>query len=396
MKVVQINATANMGSTGKIAYAIKSLLDAEGNENYIFYSLGKCEDKSCIKFGGKAYIKIQALKSRLFGNFGFGSKRITRKMIKKLDEISPDIVHLHNVHSHNVNLSLLLKYLEKKKIKVVWTFHDCWAFTGYCPHYEYEKCDKWQNGCKECVLKKNYSFFSDKSERLYKRKKELVRALDLTVVTPSEWLKNQVEKSFLKDKKAVVINNGIDLATFKPIESDFKKRYGIEDKFIVLGVSYIWNDKKGLDVFIRLANELNDNFKIVMVGVDGRTAKKLRENVIAIERTESREELAEIYSAADVFVNPTLEDTFPTVNIESLACGTPVITFDVGGSPEIIDKTCGIVVKKEDTDGLIEEIVKIKNDRPFTEEACVLRSKQFDCNKNFAEYIKLYKGLIKE
>ena len=396
MKVVQINVTANIGSTGKIAYAIKLLLDAEECENYIFYSLGNCHDKSCVKFGGKAYIKFQALKSRICGSFGFNSKIATKKMIKKLDEIKPDIVHLHNVHSHNVNLSMLLKYLAKKEIKVVWTFHDCWSFTGYCTHYEYEKCDKWQNCCKDCVLKKRYSFFSDKSEKIYRRKKELLSALDLTIVTPSVWLKNQVKNSFLKDKETVVINNGIDLSAFKPTESDFKIRNGIEDKFLVLGVSFIWNDKKGIHQFTELSKRLGDEFKIVLVGVDKKTAKKLPDSIITVERTESKAELAEIYSAADVFVNPTLEDTFPTVNIESLACGTPVITFNTGGSPEIVDETCGAVVNKDDTDGLIEKIIKIRNDRPFTEEACVLRSKQFDCNKNFAEYIKLYKGLIKE
>ena len=392
MKVVQINATANVGSTGKIAYSIKTLLDKKGIENYIFYSLGDCEGEKLLKFGNRAYIKLQALKSRVFGNFGFNSKSITKKMLKKLDEISPDIVHLHNIHSHNVNLKLLFKFLKERTVKVVWTFHDCWAFTGYCPHYDYIKCDKWQSNCKTCELKKGFSFFSDNSEKLFKLKKELILPLDLTVVTPSFWLKEQVEKSFLKGVKTVVINNGIDLSTFSPKKSDFKKMHGIEDKFLILGVSYIWDDKKGLCDFIKLSEILDDRFKIVLVGVDKKTAKTLPKNILAIGRTESKAELAEIYSAADVFVNPTKEDTFPTVNIEALSCGTPVITYKTGGSTEIIDDTCGIAVDKGNVSGIKDAILSLVSN-PKDRSDCVKRAKNFDENEKFLKYVDLYRSL---
>lgn len=390
MKVVQINATCGAGSTGKICVAISELLDKQNIENYVFYTQGNSQHKNGVKYADKKYIKLQALKSRVLGNYGFNSKKATKRLIYKLKEINPDIVHLHNIHSHNVNLETLFNFLKEKKIKTFWTFHDCWAFTGYCPHFDMIGCDKWQKECENCPQRKEYSWIFDNSTALFNKKKELFLGLDLTIITPSQWLAGLVKQSFLKDYPVKVINNGIDLDIFKPTTSEFRKKYNCEDKFIVLGVAFGWGAKKGLDVFIELSKRLDDNYQIVLVGTNENIDKQLPANIISIHRTQNQQELAEIYTAADLLVNPTREENYPTVNMESLACGTPVLTFNTGGSPEIIDDTCGTTVPKNDIDSLYEEIVRTTVENPFSQESCTKRASNFDANERFKEYLKLY------
>lgn len=390
MKILQINATCGAGSTGKICVAISKLLTKKDIENYILYSMGKSDYPLGIKYQGDKYTKLQALCSRLSGGYGFTARSSTKKLIKELSRIRPDVVHLHNMHAHNCNFSLLLSYLKREKIKVFWTFHDCWAFTAYCPHFDMIGCDKWKTGCHHCPQFKQFSWFFDRSAKLYKKKKEALEGLDLTIITPSQWLADLIKESFLKEYPIKVINNGIDLSIFKPTESDFRKKYGLEDKFIVLGVAFGWGKRKGLDVFIELSKRLDERYQIVLVGTDETVDKKLPENIISIHRTQNQTELAEIYTVADLFVNPTREENFPTVNIESLACGTPIVTFKTGGSPEIIDKTCGMVVEKDDIDGMQREIERICENRPFSQEDCLKRAQNFDLNDKFAEYIEIY------
>ena len=390
MKILQLNVTCGVGSTGKICLAVSRLLNERGVENYILFSEEDSDYEYGIKYADKLSIKLEALKSRVFGNYGFNSKSLTKKLIAKLDEIQPDIVHLHNLHGHGCNLEMLFAYFKEKNIKLYWTFHDCWAFTGYCPHFDMVGCDKWQTQCQACPQKGAYSFFFDNSNKLYSKKKELFSDLDLTIITPSEWLKGLVKKSFLKDYEVKVINNGIDLDIFKPSESNFREDHGIKDEFLILGVAFNWDERKGVDVFADLARTLPKDCRIVLVGTNENTRQLLPDNVITIDRTENQQELAEIYTACDLFVNATREDTFPTVNIESLACGTPVLTFRTGGSPEIIDETCGISVEKNDTDALREAILKIKDTRPFTEEACLKKSAEYQKEEKFKEYTEIY------
>jgi glycosyltransferase involved in cell wall biosynthesis len=392
MKIVQINATCGAGSTGKICVAVSQLLTQKGIENYILYSEGQSDYPLGIKYQKGCYTKLQALYSRVFGNYGFNSYLSTKRLIKKMKELKPDIVHLHNLHSHNCNLKKLFSFLKKENIKIYWTFHDCWVFTAYCPYFDMIGCQKWKNGCYSCLQRKQYSWFVDKSKKLYRQKKELFKGLDLTIVTPSQWLANLVKQSFLKEYPVKVINNGIDLSVFKPTESDFRKKYGLENKYILLGVAFGWGKRKGLDVFIELFKRLNEKYQIVLVGTDDNVDKQLPQNIISIHRTQNQTELAEIYSAADLFVNPTREENFPTVNIEALACGTPVLTFRTGGSPEIIDETCGAVVYKDDIVGLQKEIERIYIEKPYTSEACISRANHFDKNDKFNEYIALYEG----
>ena len=390
MKIVQLNVTCGVGSTGKICLAVSELLCRKGVENYVLFTEGDSDYEYAVKYADKLEIKLEALKSRVFGNYGFNSKKLTERLISKLDEIEPDIVHLHNLHGHGCNLEMLFKYFKEKKIKLFWTFHDCWAFTGYCPHFDMIGCDKWRRQCSECPQKGAYSFFFDKSDKLYSKKQELFTGLDLTIITPSMWLRDQVKRSFLKNYEVKVINNGIDLDIFKPRKSNFREQHGLTDEFLILGVAFNWDERKGVDVFAHLAKALPRDCRIVLVGTDDSVKKILPENIIAIDKTENQQELAEIYAACDLFVNATREDTFPSVNIESLACGTPVLTFATGGSAEIIDCTCGMTVEKNDVKSLADAVLYIKENRPFTKQACLKKSGEYKKEDKFREYADLY------
>ena len=395
MKIVQINVTCGTGSTGKICTSVSKILGAENIENYIFYVFGKSSFPYGIKYASDKYIRFQALKSRILGNYGFNSRYATKKLINELNRIKPDIVHLHNLHGHNCNLTMLFSYLKENKIKLFWTFHDCWAFTAYCPHFTMVKCDRWKKECHDCPQIKYFSWFFDRSKYLFNEKKRLFKGLDLTIITPSQWLADLVKLSFLKDYPVKVINNGIDLSVFKPTVSVIRETYGLVGKKIVLGVASVWWESKGIDVFIELAKRLSGDYRIILIGTDDKVDNLLPSNIISIHRTRNQKELAEIYSAADVFANPTREENYPTVNMESIACGTPVVTFKTGGSPEILDETCGSVVVCDDVDGLEIEIRRICEEKPYSLEACLKRARSFDMNDRFEEYVKLYKEFEK-
>ena len=371
------------------------MLNNKRTENYVIYSQGKTTYPKAIKINDKFYYKLQALKSRIYGNLGFNSKNATKKIITILEKTNPDVIHLHNLHGHNVNLQMLFCYFKKRSnIKIIWTFHDCWAFTGHCPHFAMVKCDKWKSGCYKCPQYSIYpkSLF-DNSKKMYALKKRLFTGVEnMTIVTPSEWLAGLVKQSFLKDYPVKVINNGINLSVFKPTESDFREKYGISaDKKILLGVAFGWGVRKGLDVFIELYNRLSaEKYQIVLVGTDKKTDKQLPKGIISIHRTQNQTELAEIYSAADLFVNPTREDNYPTVNMESIACGTPVLTFRTGGSPEMVTEKTGSVVDCDDIAALESEVKRICETSPFNKGDCIESAKKFDENERFLEYIELY------
>lgn len=394
MRILQINATCGVGSTGRIAVSISEMLTAHGVENKILYSVSTNGFPDAIACGKAKEIRIQALKSRVLGNYGFNSRRETKRILAEIKQFQPDTVLLHNIHGHDCNLEMLFSFLKAKNIKIVWLFHDCWGLTGYCTHFTYDKCDRWKSECHHCPQRKQYSWFFDRSKELHQRKKKLFSDLDLTIVTPSQWLADLVELSFLKDYPVKVIHNGIDLSIFRPTPSDFRDRYKISaDKFILLGVAYGWGKRKGLDVFVELAKRLpSERFQIVLVGTDNSVDKMLPENIISIHRTQNRQELAEIYTAADLFVNPTREEVLGLVNLEANACGTPVLTFETGGSPECIDENSGMVVPYENIDAMEREIVRIQKEKIFTAQACVEHAKQFDEKSRFEEYIQLLMG----
>jgi glycosyltransferase involved in cell wall biosynthesis len=392
-KIVQINAECGVGSTGKIAVAISKLLNKKGVENYIFYSGNhKSSYENGIMLSGKLSIRIHQILSRIFGDQGFHSYFSTKRMVKKIKKIAPDVILLHNLHGYYLHVGVLFRFLKRYGKPVYWTFHDCWPFTGHCAHFMVEKCDKWKEGCYDCVRKDKYpySWFFDRSNRLYKRKKELFTSLeDLTIITPSEWLADIVKESFFRDFPVLVINNGINLDVFKHTHGNFKEKNHIGSKLIILGVSAVWNYYKGLDIFLELYKRLDPSiYQIVLVGTDETVDKDLPEGIISIHRTNNQAELAEIYSSADVFVNPTREDNYPTVNMEAIACGTPVVTFDTGGCKEIVTEACGVVTANNTVDRLIDGIFKVIENRNTYANMCEFRAKDFDEKKCFEEYIE--------
>ncbi|MDZ5055103.1 glycosyltransferase [Clostridium perfringens] len=390
MKVLQINSVCGVGSTGRIATDLYKVLEEQGHECVIAYGRGTApEGIKTIKIGTDFDNYMHVAKTRLFDKHGFGSTKATKEFIKKVKEYDPDIIHLHNIHGYYINIEILFNYLKESNKKVIWTLHDCWAFTGHCSHFDYIGCDKWKRECKKCPQKKEYpsSILKDNSNWNYEKKKQLFTSVNnMTIVTPSKWLAGLVKTSFLNKYSIRVINNGIDLEVFKPTKSNFREKYNLQDKTIVLGVASVWTEKKGFKCFIELADRLNDSFKVVMVGVNEKQKKSLGKNILAITRTNNINELAEIYSTADVFVNPTLEDTYPTTNLEAISCGTYTVTFDVGGASETIFKSCGECIELNDFKTLYKVILYKRKSN-----ICFEKYKAYiDKHNNYLMYLDIY------
>ena len=337
-RILFINSVCN-GSTGTICKNLYKAAKDAGHTCCIAYGRGDApEGFNTIKIGNQLDIYLHVLKARLFDASGFGSKKATKDLIKQIEEFKPDVIHLHNIHGYYVNIEILFNYLKQHpEIKKIWTLHDCWSFTGHCAYYTYAKCDKWQICCNgNCPNKKEYpqTVFSNIKSNFNKKKEIFSNVENMILVTPSKWLKDEVGKSYLKDYPIEVINNGVDINVFKPTPSHIKQQYGIENKKVILGVASVWDKRKGLDTFIELSKELDDQYQIVLIGLNKKQIEQLHNNIIGISRTENVQELVKWYSAADVYFNPTLEDNYPTTNLEAIACGTPVVTFNTGGSPE--------------------------------------------------------------
>jgi len=402
MKVLQINTTCGRGSTGRIAVDIHNLLLEQGHESVIAY--GRGEPLNCdntIKIGSKIDFYNHVLKTRLLDMHCFGSKKATEDFVDEVKNYNPDIIHLHNIHGYYLNIEILFNFLEKFNKPIVWTLHDCWAFTGHCVYFDYVGCHKWKTHCEKCPAKKSYpkGIFIDNSYNNYDKKRILFRSLDkLTLVTPSEWLAKLVKRSFLREYPVKVINNGIDLNVFKPTPSDFRKTYNLENKFIILGVANKWEKRKGFEYFIELSKLIGPDEAIVMVGLSKNQLKQLPKNITGITRTDNVQELAEIYTSANVFFNPTLEEVMGLTNVEAQACGTPVITFNTGGSVETIDDTTGFIVEKGNLEEAIKKMRKIESEgKEKYSESCIKRAnKYYNKNDKFQEYIELYKNFLEE
>lgn len=400
--IVEINSST-YGSTGTIMLQIAA---AARKRNYIVYTFSPKNKKNK---------KNKIAKHYFIGNIF--SRHLSRKMsiitgkldsynfistlffLIKLNRLKPDIIHVHNLHVTFLNYCLFFKYIKNKKIKIIWTLHDCYSFTGRCPHFDHIKCYKWISGCNECNYCKNcYPLVKkDRTSFNWHQKKELYgNNNSIIFVTPSVWLSNFVKKSFLKRNRCIVINNGIDLNIFKPTNSNFREIHNIVNQYMILGISMEWSKQKGIDVFIELSKRLNSKkYKIVLVGTNGKIDSMLPHDIISIHSTNNQQELAAIYSSADLFVDPTREDNYPTVIMESLACGTPVATFDTGGCSEMIDEGCGVVIEKDNLDSLEEQIIRICEKKTnINRTKCIIKSKMFDYTNKIADYINLYDELL--
>lgn len=342
MKVLMINSHCGAGSTGKICAELAEKFEAEGHEVKIAYGryafVPEQYKKYAIRIGSDFEVKVNALLTRITDKEGLYSKASTKKFLDWAEEFNPDLLWIHNIHSYFLNYEMLFEWVKSRpQMKVKWTLHDCWAFTGHCAYFDMVKCYKWKEECKDCPQKTSYPsslIFSNCTNNFNRKKQAFTGVKNMTIITPSNWLANLVKQSFLKEYPVEVVYNTIDTNVFKPTSSDFRERNGLQDKKIILGVAGVWDKRKGLDDFIKLSTVLDDNYRIVLIGLNEKQIKSLPSNILGIKHTNGQKELAEIYTAADVFVNTTYEDNYPTVNLEARACGTPIITYNTGGSPE--------------------------------------------------------------
>jgi len=390
MKVLMINVVCGIRSTGRICTDLATALEEKGYEVKIAYGREVVPEqfqKYAVHIGSNFDVKIHGLKARFLDRSGFGSKYVTKKFIKWIKEYDPDIIHLHNIHGYYINIEILFNYLKTCGKKIIWTLHDCWSFTGHCVYFDYIGCDKWKTECKNCPQKSDYParVGPDMSKQNFILKKKLFTGVNnLTLVTPSKWLANLVFESYMKEYEIRVIYNGVDRKVFKPTESNIKEKYNCQNRKIVLGVASVWDKRKGLSTFNELANRLDKSYQIVLVGLNKDQIEKLPNNIIGIERTNSVQELVELYSMAYVFVNPTLEDNYPTTNIEAIACGTPVITYATGGSTESA-YMYGTSVQKGNIKELVKAIQQVKQFRP--------QYIDVDSKNTMQKYVKLYREL---
>lgn len=402
MKVLQINTRYyNGGSTGRIAYDLKQVMEANGIESYAAFGFGYEPDESeadtVYRIESDRKLLISKLWTKATGHHGFNNKRETQRLLQWIEGVKPDIIHMHNIHNHYVNVRMLLEYIAVRNIPCVLTMHDCWTFTGHCAYFDYSGCDKWKTGCHHCPSLRDYpKTFTpiDPSPWNYYKKKELFAPLNITFVSPSQWLYNLQQQSFLRNKPCVVINNGVDTSVFRPVESNVRDCYGIGKRKMILAVAAGLALRKGREFLLKLPELLNDDEVLVLVGL-GKGQEKLlpkTSKIIGIHRTKTADELVGLYSAADVFINPTLEDNFPTTNLEALACGTPVVTFLTGGSGECVDDNTGIVVEQGDMKGLLTAIRNIcGKSKGSYKTACIMKAQEkYNKKIQYYKYIELY------
>lgn len=385
---------------GSVANQMYKIVDAATKSGHTCYTFSKpiknfVNKRENHEFIGSTFsVKLHSFLAAYTGYHGLFSVCATLKLIRRLKKIKPDVLMLLNLHGWYINLPLIFNYIKKNDIKVVWRFPDFWPITGHCTGFASVECDKWQTGCYDCPQYKEYPQSKvDRSKQLYKLKSKWFSNINnLTLVAITKYLSGFIEKSFLKQYDCRVIYNGVDLDVFKPTPSDFRQQYGLQDKFVVLGVASDWSNRKGLDVMIKLSNQLDNRFKVVLVGLE----KLDGDHNMLLIPAQNPSELRKIYTAADVFANPTRAEAFGNVNIEALACGTPIVMFNTDGAPESIDETCGVVVDKNDIDAMQKHIENICINKSLTKEACLKRAEFFEKDKRTNEYVKLFEEVIED
>lgn len=391
MRILMINVVCGIRSTGRICTDLAAALEAQGHEVKIAYGREGVPEqykKYAVRIGNDWDVNLHGVKARLFDACGFGSIRATREFINWVKEYDPDVIHLHNIHGYYINIDILFDYLKSCGKRILWTLHDCWAFTGHCAHFSAANCSKWESGCLQCIQKKSYpKSYTDFSNRNWEHKKALFSSLPhMTIITPSNWLMKEVKRSFLKQYECICIPNGVDLCVFRRYESDFKKSHAIDRKKIVLGCATAWSEKKGLSFFNELSKVLDEDYVIVLVGVSEKQRNSISSKIICIERTNSPEKLAEIYSSAFVFINASQEETMGLTTVEAMACGTPVIVTNKTAVPEVV-KPCGGYVLDDFSPNRVISIMNQINSVDLTPRVNAL---DYELNAQYQKYIHLY------
>lgn len=405
--LLQINCACNVSSTGKIAEDIGNLAQEAGFDSYITYALKAIRPSKnmTIKIHNDWSFWFDVVERMLLDNKGLCrvSNYTTRKLITDIERIDPDIIHLHTLHYHEVNCELLWKYLAQRNKPVVYTLHDCWSFTGNCAYPAYYNCNKWKSHCESCPIPHSYknSLFIDRSLKNFETKKELLLSIpNLSIVTVSKWMEEMVRNSFLSNRNIQTISNGIDVSKYRAssIESTrlIRKKYGINSRYMMLGVASSWSARKGLNDYKLLARQLHDDEVIVLLGLTEKQIKELPNNIVGIKRTTDFQEMADLYTAADVVMNLSYAETFGLTTAEGFACGTPCIGYNCTATPELIQENLGLIVEQGDINGLRKAICEIKSrSKNYYSDYCRKYAlTNFDKNINFTKYIQLYKNLL--
>lgn len=402
IKILRITTEINRGSIGRTAEQLGNLVIKEGWESYIAFGRtnGKSSSKK-IKIGCNLSVYFHIILSRIFDLHGHGSYFSTKKFVKKIELIKPDIIHLHDIHGYYLNLKILFKYLSSKNIPIVWTQHDCWAFTGHCAFFTEIKCEKWKSLCYSCPLFNSYpkSWYMDNSPLNFRLKKRLFTSVNqMYIIAVSDWMRNLLQESFLNCFPTSRIYNGIDTDTFKPSGDNniIRSKYNIGDRIILIAAATSWGERKGLSDYYKLRDLISNEYVIVLVGTSPKLSSSLPDGIIGISRTDNVSELVDIYSSASILLNLAYEESFGKTTPEGMACGIPSIVYNCTASPELIDNSCGIVVEKGDIIGVSRAISTIMTwDKEKTKSYCINRVNElFDMNKNFNQYINLYKSIL--
>jgi putative colanic acid biosynthesis glycosyltransferase len=400
--LLQISIEVNSGSVGRIAEQIGEIVLQNGWESYITFARRNNPSKSnTIRIGSNIDVYRHVLETRILDNHCFSSKSATESLIDKIKKIKPDIIHLHHLHGYYINVEILFEYLKSINIPIVWTFHDCWSFTGHCTNFDFVGCEKWKTECHNCEQKREYpkSLVMDRSRENFFSKKKIFNSLDkLIIVSVSQWLDSVVALSFLRKIPRQVIYNGVDINLFSECTyNNVREKYKIGNKFLILGVATNWDKRKGFEDFLKLSEMINGDELIVLVGLNNSQIDKLPDNIIGIKRTENPKELAEFYSAADIFINLSVEETFGLTTAEALSCGTPALVYDTTACPELVNGDTGFVVKKQDISGVLKKIMEVKSKpRRYYSSVCRKRAiTLFNKSDRYMEYLELYNRLLK-
>lgn len=406
-KLLQINPVLRTStSTGRIMQEIGQLAMQNGWESYVAYSYGRDGKPECasqlVPVGNKLDVAWHAVETRLFDRHGLASRRVTQKFIQEIERIAPDVIHIHNIHGYFLNYRILFDFLARYNKPVIWTVHDCWLYTGHCYYYSSAHCEKWKCGCGNCPQKTRFpaSWLVDRSTQNFKDKEKAFNSLskDKFVIAPvSAWMAGELQQSLFKNCTIQVMHNGINLNTFKPHdnEHDVRARYNIGKRHIIMAIATLWHPEKGVNDLFEMAKLLHEDEVIVMVGVNDELKSKLPHNIIGVSRTANVQQLAELYSAATAVVNPTWQDNYPTINLEAISCGTPVVTYRTGGSPESITPETGFVVEQGDVKGMLEAVrsIEAKGKAHYLPICREYAEKHFRKEDRYMDYIKLYELL---